>query len=81
MACDLIAAPAGRRENQRGESLISFPFFSSLVHRMHMYSDGGNEGEWIHMAFFWLSEEQRVSVKMPLFLSGATWDIANLSLW
>lgn len=50
MACDLIAAPAGRRENQCGESLISLPFSASLVRSMHLYSDGGNEGKWIHMA-------------------------------
>lgn len=81
MACDSIAAPAGRRENQRGESLISLPSSSSLVRSMHIYSDGGNEGELDPHGFFWLSAEQRVSVKMPLFLSRATWDIANLSLW
>ncbi len=50
VACDSIAAPAGRRENQRGESLISLPSSTSLVRSMHLYSDGGNEGEWIHMA-------------------------------
>lgn len=50
VACDSIAVPAGRGENQRGESLISLPFSASLVRSMHLNSDGGNEGEWIHMA-------------------------------